>query len=236
MKMRIKRSINMILSLLIVMGMMPGMSRTVLATPTGTVTYKAATVDETHAVTYSDAQCDGYIVVDNNTTAFVNGGWYVVSGDVYIYNRITVTGTVNLILCNGKTMSAQQGITVESGNTLNIYAQSLDDSVAGNLSAQGSNGCAGIGGGNGGNGGTVTINGGNVTVTLLSGDSRIGFLNRTVIAVSKVGCDKSQRLRASAAVIMVQVAMSLSTEAGWMFTEVTPALAKVRVLSAAMAP
>ena len=28
-------------------------------------------------------------------------------------------------------------------------------------------------------------------VTLLSSDSRIGFLNRTVIAVTKIGCDKS---------------------------------------------
>ena len=159
MKMRIKRFINMILSLLIVMGMMPGMSRTVLADPaTATVTYKAATVDEeTHAVKYSDAQCDDYIVVDANTTTFENGKWYVVSDVVYIYNRITVTGTVNLILCDGKTMYAQQGITVESGNTLNIYAQSLDtsyDSGAGSLSALGSNGCAGIGGDNGNSGGS----------------------------------------------------------------------------------
>ena len=51
-------------------------------------------------------------------------GWYVVRGNTTISGRITVNGTANLILCDGATLTASSGITVNSGNTLNIFAQS----------------------------------------------------------------------------------------------------------------
>ena len=49
--------------------------------------------------------------------------WYVVSSDVTNNNRITVNGTVNLILADDATLTAVAGITVHEGNTLNIYGQ-----------------------------------------------------------------------------------------------------------------
>ena len=123
-------------------------------------------------------------------------GWYAVTEGVTISSRITVSGTVNLILCDSTTLKATKGINVRSGNTLNIYAQSDGKSQGalqattsdhsgigsdlrqnsgtitingGMITATTSDWGAGIGGGNKGSNGTVTINGGIVTATCNSG-------------------------------------------------------------------
>ena len=54
-------------------------------------------------------------------------GWYYVNDNVWIDNRITVNGTVNIILGDGCTLEVQKGIEVPEGKTLNIYAQSAGD-------------------------------------------------------------------------------------------------------------
>ena len=137
----------------------------------------------------------------NNTG--ISNGWYAVTEDVTISGRITVSGTVHLILCDGKTLTASSGVSVNSGNTLNIYSQSEGSNQGslsatsnsrgpaviggsgkyqsggtivingGNITATGGDYSAGIGGGNRGSGGNITINGGTVTVNS-SGDSGIG--------------------------------------------------------------
>ena len=76
-----------------------------------------------------DDACADYTVVADDTTAFEDGKWYVVSESVTVANRITVSGTANLILCDGKTLTASNGITVETDNTLNIYAQSTGENM-----------------------------------------------------------------------------------------------------------
>ena len=106
--------------------------------------------------------------LEATTTNWTDGSWYIVpEGGLTISGRITVNGTVNLILRDGATLTANAGITT-TGATLNIYAQSAG---TGALTAKGSTGCAGIGGrvggygSNGGAGGTVSIFGGTVTAT-----------------------------------------------------------------------
>lgn len=54
-------------------------------------------------------------------------GWYYVNDNVWIDNRITVNGTVNIILGDGCTLEVQKGIEVPEDKTLNIYAQSNGD-------------------------------------------------------------------------------------------------------------
>ncbi len=125
--------------------------------------------------------CTSFTLVNENTTEFADNTWYVVSESVTINSRITVSGEAHLILCDGKTLTAREGITVnfadnepedgESDNVLNIYAQ---EGGTGRLYA----GCqpngngltvscaadsAGIGGGNYGSCGAVRIHGGTVT-------------------------------------------------------------------------
>lgn len=129
------------------------------------------------------------VQVKDSTTTWENN-WYVVSGNVTISDRITVKGTVHLILTNGCTLTASKGITVEGNNSLTIYGQSAqggnlvatggDDDAGiggayagagkitingGNITAQGGLYAAGIGGGFNGEGGKITINGGTVTAT-----------------------------------------------------------------------
>ena len=155
---------------------------------------------ENNKVIDTPSECSTYTVVDDSTTSW-SDGWYVVSNYAYISSRITVTGTVNLILCDNASLSASNGIGVNPGNTLIIYGQSedtgsliasisgseLDAAIGGNenndngtvvihggkVTATYSNG-AGIGGGNHGDGGTITIYGGLVNSTGFSNAAGIG--------------------------------------------------------------
>ena len=80
----------------------------------------------------------------NSGNTLLGSGWYYVDGNISISDRITVMGTVNLILADGCEFEADAGIRVAEGNTINIYAQSAGDGC-GKLTASGSNDAA-IGG------------------------------------------------------------------------------------------
>ena len=121
-------------------------------------------------------------------------GWYYVSGEVTVANRITVSGTVNLILTDDCHLTASNGFHVASGNTLNIYAQSVGNNC-GALTAGHSQNDAAIGGNGGADGdhslnadqamgspaeeagGNITIYGGNITTTgnIGGGDGGKGY-------------------------------------------------------------
>ncbi len=95
------------------------------------------------------------------------GGWYVVNSDATRTQAITVTGDVQLILADGRTLtitstSYNPGISVTGTDRMTVYGQTWGTGV---LNAAGSDASAGIGGVDGGDGGTITINGGTVTVT-----------------------------------------------------------------------
>ena len=105
-----------------------------------------------------------------------NETWYYVRGTVTNDNRIEVSGTVNLILADGCNFTASKGIHVASGNTLNIYAQSVAN--RGSLTASKTYNDAAIGGnggedcndeygtaGNGESSGKIAIYGGIITTT-----------------------------------------------------------------------
>ncbi|MGN0115710.1 MAG: hypothetical protein ACI396_10320 [Acutalibacteraceae bacterium] len=68
-------------------------------------------------------KADGeYTLVTSDNTSW-SDGWYVVNSDVTISNRITVSGTVHLILADGCTLNATtRGIEIPSGQ-LTIYGQ-----------------------------------------------------------------------------------------------------------------
>ena len=122
------------------------------------------------AIIYLDAtgaqqSCTNYTTVESNSTDW-NNAWYVVSSNTTIADRITVSGTVNLILVDGATLTASKGITVGSSATFNVYAQSDDEATMGALVADATNDNvqynAGIGGVENADAGTITINGGKI--------------------------------------------------------------------------
>ena len=63
----------------------------------------------------------------NSDNTLLGSGWYYVEGETKISDRITVKGTVNLILADGCEFNAGAGIRVAEGNTINIYAQSAGE-------------------------------------------------------------------------------------------------------------
>ena len=141
------------------------------ATP---VKYISYTHDTTNGLTSEKKKCYEYTEVTSSTTTFSNG-WYLLSSSQSFDNRIDVDGTVNLILCDGCTLEAKEGIEVAEGNTLNIFAQS-EDANAGTLKAivlNSYNYFAGIGGGSWASGGEVSIYGG--TVEAHGGDYAAGI-------------------------------------------------------------
>ena len=120
----------------------------------------------TSTTAYDSKTVSSYTAVTSSTTTMSNG-WYVVSNTVTVGSRINISGTVNLILCNGCTLTASQGIKVSSGNTLNIYGQS---GSTGTLIAKGyrsGNGgeSAAIGSNNDQTIGTINIHGGIINAT-----------------------------------------------------------------------
>ncbi|MCD7746339.1 MAG: InlB B-repeat-containing protein [Lachnospiraceae bacterium] len=152
---------------------------------------------ETVSVDYIDENgstqtCSSYTSITASDTEW-SDGWYVADSTVTNSNRITVSGTVYLILVDDCTLTASSGITVNSGDTLVIYGQSGGTGVlnasastdyyagiggggqnqssgvitinGGSITAAGGTSAAGIGGGYYGAGQNITINGGNVTAT-----------------------------------------------------------------------
>jgi hypothetical protein len=77
----------------------------------------------------TEESCTTYTSVTESTTAW-STGWYVVDSTTPINSsRVTVTGDVHLILCDGKTLTAEKGINVEGTNKLTIYAQSTGNTM-----------------------------------------------------------------------------------------------------------
>ena len=93
---------------------------------------------------------------------------YVANGEVNIEGRITVTGTVTLVLTDGCTLRAPNGIEVKVGNSLTIEGGTNGTGTL--IIAKNEYSKAGIGGGSGTHSwdpikyGNITINGGIVNV------------------------------------------------------------------------
>ena len=157
--------------------------------PTGSVSYRYYTgVGFRTGNTPADKT---YKVVSNNRE-WADGSWYVVTENVTIDKRIIITGTVNLVLCDGAKLIAKQGISVNGLNrygfsggnvlsALNIYAQS---GGTGTLFAGTTDGIssilpynpddAAIGGDHEFRNGDIAIHGGNITALSNYGAAGIG--------------------------------------------------------------
>ena len=131
----------------------------------GAVTYISRSWNsQTKTVVDTENSSTSCSVVTAETTEWEDNGWYVVSSDVTIADRITASGNVSLILSDGATLTAEKGITVMAADSLTIYGQSSDTGaiVVNNASsyhaAIGSHGARA-------ESGTITIHGGSITAT-----------------------------------------------------------------------
>ena len=101
---------------------------------------------------FFSGECDEYTVVTSDTTILTDG-WYVVNDTVTIDEGVIISGNVNLILNDDKTLTA----TFITGNgSLSIYAQTMESNM-GRLNV----GTLEVGGD------MMTIHGSNVTANIL---------------------------------------------------------------------
>ena len=75
----------------------------------------APAVTQAQDVTYVNANGAEETLADGSYTRLtnqteLNGGWWVVDGEVNYENRITINGTVHLVLLDGATLNAGKGI------------------------------------------------------------------------------------------------------------------------------
>ncbi len=82
--------------------------------------------------------CFEYTVLKGGGATTLTEGWYVVDHDISYNNTLTLAGDVNLILCNGKTMTVNPesgnsiyGLSSTVGFVLTVYGQTLDSNTAG---------------------------------------------------------------------------------------------------------
>lgn len=102
-------------------------------------------------------------IVDRNTTSMRNGA-YVVYDNVNVIDRILAEGNVELYLARGGVLTADEGITVASSDTLNIYGNGgkLYAGTSNGYSSRAKENNAGIGSEKGNRAGTIIINSGTV--------------------------------------------------------------------------
>ena len=98
-----------------------------------------------------------------------DGNWYAVTEDVTLTARLEISGTVNLILCDGTTLTVRRGIHLPTGSSLTIWPQSEETGKLLMRSARVNSewiapktNQAGIGGNSGENGGVLIVNGGTI--------------------------------------------------------------------------
>ncbi len=100
----------------------------------------------------------------------LNTGWYVLSSSFSYRERIVISGDVHLILKDGCTLTAEQGIRINTDATLSIYAQSEEETTMGKLVAiETHHDKAAIGGNKNYRAGMLYIHGGNIEATCKDG-------------------------------------------------------------------
>ena len=102
-------------------------------TGTKTIYYQIVEASTTYLDDTGTSQtCTTFQCLDQSDTT-LSAGWYLVYDDLTIDDRINLSGDVNLILGDSKTLTARKGISVPTSASLTIYAQSNSESTAGKL-------------------------------------------------------------------------------------------------------
>ena len=122
---KLKQTLSLMLSLIMILGMFTFMPAPVSAAETMHYVERSWNAD-TKQVVEETKTCTDYTDLSERSSDELNSGWYAASGSLFINSRLFVRNgkTVNLILKDGATLNVRRGIGVESGATLNIYGQS----------------------------------------------------------------------------------------------------------------
>ena len=112
-------------------------------------------------------------LLENSNEDNLNTGWYVLNSTFSYGERIVISGDVHLILKDGCTLTAEQGIRINTDATLTIYAQSEVVGTMGKLVAiETHHDKAAIGGNKNYQAGKLYIHGGEIEATCIKESSK----------------------------------------------------------------
>ena len=160
MKTTFKKTISVLLSLIMAFSVFNGGSIFALAAGSELYYYYSADGEERFQFAeYCEVLTDEMTTLEGNET----GKWFVTgyvspkgfAGTPAIEHSLTVSGKVNLLLRDGYSVWVEGGIYVTAGSTLTIYGHNT-----GKLICRATDNAAGIGGKDGAVGGNVVINSG----------------------------------------------------------------------------
>lgn len=137
-----------------------------LATIQGGQIVGSGTIGGNGAIAISGGESGSPVPVTPSVNGW-NGGYFAVNENITIPSRITVIGNVTLILNEGFTLTAENGIAVNSGSSLTIEGSGSLNAQITDTAAYSAH--AAIGADSGSNAGTVTINSGNITANAIAG-------------------------------------------------------------------
>ena len=121
-------------------------------------------------LTYSNPTVLTSTLLEKSSEDNLNSGWYVLNSSFSYGERIVISGDVHLILKDGCTLTAEQGIRINTDATLSIYAQSEEEATMGKLVAiETHHDKAAIGGNKNYRAGMLYIHGGNIEATCKDG-------------------------------------------------------------------
>ena len=151
-----RKTLSVCLALLMVAALIPS-QLIISAGATSGVSYTSRSWNGSQVVTETKtADCQDY----NSGITDLNG-WYYVNGYYEVSQRLNVTGTANIVILDGSTLLAKDGIHVPEGKTLNVYNTPGGENGTLECVAD-TDDAAAIGGNEGENCGTVNIYSGTV--------------------------------------------------------------------------
>ena len=111
-------------------------------------------------------------LISDNTEDRLYDGWYVLNSSFSYPERIVIYGDVKLILKDGCTLTAEQGIRINTDAKLTIYAQSEGDNMGKLVAIETHHDKAAIGGNKNYEAGRLVIHGGEIEATCIKESSK----------------------------------------------------------------
>lgn len=123
-----KKSLSILLSLIMVFSVFTIIPFAAQATTSNVWYYYRYWFDREHAVTTERRYANATLLRElDGGIDDLYSGWYYSEGWKSFDDRVTIQGTVNIIITDSSYVRFDDGIHVGAGNTLNIYGQDRDD-------------------------------------------------------------------------------------------------------------
>ena len=120
----LKRSVSILLTLTMMLGILAVIP--IEASAAGGISYVYRYWDSANKKVVDTVKaCNDYTALDSRSGDYLKG-WYVVDHNMTINSRLYVDDDdpVNIILCDGATLTCPKGIQISYYSQLNIYGQS----------------------------------------------------------------------------------------------------------------